>query len=315
MNLYDILELPTTATEYDIKKAYHKLALQYHPDKNKNIDAKEKFQNIQYAYQILSNTKTRNEYCTMNKNEQSKFVILLQKIFKNNLAIDELETLGIKFEKKDWTYLEKNFMNLFNSFNFNELLEMFKTGKYDKKDFTLTESETEDYQCEYYFNLPLNYQRINDLDIRVNLDIQITNLFEPIQRKIKIKRNINNSILTSTFIFDVIKPYIVFPLYGDSNNDNTGNLIIKLNLPNNYYWQDEDLIIIDKPISLYQTVYGLDINVDLGYDIINIPNWIPSRDGFIIEVKRIKNYSIGIKLSLNYEHTEERKDILFELFN
>ena len=317
MNLYEILEVKPNATEIQIKKAYHRLALLYHPDKNKSPNANEKFQNIQYAYQILSNQKTRNDYCKLNKNDQSKFVDLLQKIFKNNLAIDDLNSFGIKFSINDWDYLEKNFMNLINSLNFNEMLDLFRLGKVPKKTFDIESSDIEDILPEYYFNLPLNYQRINELDIRINLDIKINNLIDENKRKIKIKRNINNNIETNTLIFDEIKPYIVFPLLGDSNENNCGNLIIKLNLPNNYYWQDGDddthLILIEQPMTLYEMIYGIDINMNN----INIPKWIPSRDGFFIEINQLqqKKIRIAIKLILNYNHSEDKEKILFDYFN
>ena len=70
MSLYDILEIKPTATENEIKKAYHKLALQYHPDKNNSVDATEKFQNITSAYQILIDEKSRKEYCKLSNNDQ-----------------------------------------------------------------------------------------------------------------------------------------------------------------------------------------------------------------------------------------------------
>src|SRR4051794_7831967 len=61
--LYDTLGVKKGASADEIKKAYRKLAAQYHPDKNPNdASAEEKFKEVQNAYDVLSDAEKRKQY-------------------------------------------------------------------------------------------------------------------------------------------------------------------------------------------------------------------------------------------------------------
>eukprot|EP01038_Epipyxis_sp_PR26KG_P006667 gene6667-9149_t len=59
---YKILSVSRSASQADIKRAYRKLSLKYHPDKNSSPDASEKFAEISVAYDVLSDAEKREAY-------------------------------------------------------------------------------------------------------------------------------------------------------------------------------------------------------------------------------------------------------------
>jgi molecular chaperone DnaJ len=62
LDYYDVLGVSKDGTEEDIRKAFRKKAMEYHPDRNKSPDAEDKFKEINEAYQVLSNGNKRAQY-------------------------------------------------------------------------------------------------------------------------------------------------------------------------------------------------------------------------------------------------------------
>jgi len=59
---YDVLGVPRRASDEEIRKAFRRLAMEYHPDRNKRSDASERFKEVNEAYQVLSDRQKRAQY-------------------------------------------------------------------------------------------------------------------------------------------------------------------------------------------------------------------------------------------------------------
>jgi molecular chaperone DnaJ len=59
---YDVLNISRDASEEDVKKAFRKLALEFHPDRNRSEGAEGRFKEVNEAYQVLSDAKKRADY-------------------------------------------------------------------------------------------------------------------------------------------------------------------------------------------------------------------------------------------------------------
>ena len=104
--------------ELNIKKKYRVLALLYHPEKNKNEDANEKFQKINEAYNFLMNNK--------NCNENISYKELIFEFLENHFDIKDNNV-----KEKIYIYIDKNINSfiqylLLKYFNDNNLINIYK---------------------------------------------------------------------------------------------------------------------------------------------------------------------------------------------
>jgi curved DNA-binding protein len=97
MDYYKLLGVEKSASPEEIKKAYRKLALKHHPDRNKgNKDAEEQFKKISEAYAVLSDKEKRQQYDTVGSaGFQQRYS--QEDIFRNADLGDILREFGINF--------------------------------------------------------------------------------------------------------------------------------------------------------------------------------------------------------------------------
>ena len=143
LNLYDILNVPSNASQSEIKKAYYREVKKYHPD-NEHYD-KEKWQLLQLAYEVLSNEEQRKKY--------NKQYCLKHGKFKNSIDMSVEDALSIyeahhEREEKIWDQYNKLYYEILFSLKNSEEIKIIneKLNKLNNK------------KCNNILDILRNYQ-------------------------------------------------------------------------------------------------------------------------------------------------------------
>lgn len=128
-NKYNIKNI-TELTNVELKRSYHIMALNYHPDKNKEINAKERFQEIGEAYTFLHNIINSNINNIYENNTEediydTPYTDLMINLLKMLLSKPDSGEIN-KFQKKCIEYTNKLLDQLFDKINLNVLEDIYK---------------------------------------------------------------------------------------------------------------------------------------------------------------------------------------------
>jgi DnaJ-class molecular chaperone len=248
MDMYEILGVNKTASSDDIKKAYRKLALQWHPDKNKSDEAEQKFKDINLAYNILL-TK-RNEYDAMNKKDKHALIDLIGKVVDelgiNDYMTDILHKVFPKINKKipemSMTTLDVNI-----SISFDDKYRGFIDHKFIDTNTTLdgttqkleTKNDVDMFLLQGHdgklYNVTVSYELTSEYTIMNKYDVWLNH-------KIELQTFLHEKTFSFEYQNETIKIEYDTPLYNYGtihikedkgllkHNFSRGKLIIKLNI-------------------------------------------------------------------------------------
>lgn len=227
---YKILGIEKSAGAEDIKKAYRKLALKYHPDRNPdNKKAEEEFKKVSEAYAVLSDTKKRKEYDTFGA-----------------------DTFSQRFTQED----------IFREFDLNEILRSFGFGGLGGgRGNQFYSYRTTDPLSETY-GRPVP-QKGGDLEYSISITLEESAFGA--EKKLSIKKSGQTESMNIKIppgINSGNKLRIQGKGLPGVNGGPPGNLYLKINItPHQVFRRDGNDIYIEKSILFSEAALGTSVDV------------------------------------------------------
>ncbi|ARF11352.1 DnaJ domain protein [Klosneuvirus KNV1] len=236
MNFYDTLGISYNASKSEIKKAYYKLVMKYHPDKieSPTEETYKKFYEIQTAYEILTDEEKKKDYDNMSYEERAELYDLIKEYFttiKPQYSYIYKTIIDFAYSNK-----EEEFKDDINSFNVKNIFNKIITKINDEIIKRRKNKSIEIYGSEY--------------DLVVSMKDKYINNF----KTVKIMKEDGED-----------KEYLV-PLYDSKfkiKDTDKGDIVINIILNNdtNYDIIDKYNLFYTKSVSLSQYIYGGEIKI------------------------------------------------------
>lgn len=283
MDYYQLLGISKLATEEEIKKGYKRMAMKYHPDKNKNDkDAEQKFKEISQAYQVLIDKNKRRMYDLTGKmDEQPLFESaedIFTKLFNIATQTDYLSSLfsGMKQSSHQPNVKSDTYVN-------NIINDMF--GNLAEDDISI-----------HIYSMPINPQMANNTyipinqqnndkvekrteDVYYNIRASLEDIYNKITKKITVNhyRKINNEYrkMPVELEIDLTRRELIFEGMADEiEGYSAGNIIVN---------------IYDKLHDKYQRINDIDLVYHQDITINQIYN------GYKYVIKHLNNEELHIE--------------------
>jgi DnaJ-class molecular chaperone len=297
-DLYKILELNTNANHNDIKKNFRSLALKFHPDKNSDSNASEKFNQIRIAYEILSDPNKKQKYDKMIEPKKKHFtdtIFLFLKQITNPKIIHNLmnnHDIFNDISNGDVNLIaQKLIQKILNDIDIDiditELTNIFIQNPSINKEIIDPKNKLNNKKIDSYSIESIEHSYTNDLNtlnIFGNIKTNLDDIYHNRLKEIIIKRKIyNGSIITNetnTYYIPLYDSQVHITDAGDKILDSTntnkteiGDVILKI-----YCKKDKTKkilrngydIIYNDQITLYELFNGFNKNITYFQSTINI---------------------------------------------
>ncbi len=279
MNYYDILEIDKNASISDIKKAYKKMALKWHPDKNNDPNSYEMFHKISEAYQVLINKDYRDNYDNYGEspNDLIKPDVIFKEFFSqfdpqvSEFLCDTYDIFSNGLSNYD-KYLETsnntkaNFWEFLSTINTNKIIEkgsdliknriLNKINNSNNKKFIETV-----LSLNFTYELRLNISDLDNVEIGMN---EIPVDYEFLRKYAFIKLIITDDLMmTHKYLLDLVYDYHEVTV---NNINYEFNIEYKFNNPQIEKINNNDLLLTI-PINYKHSIHPFFLNYPLSKNL------------------------------------------------
>ena len=289
MNPYQVLGIADDSNKEQIRKAYLKLVLKYHPDKCTDSGSQEKFKEIYTAYELLKNDEYKNKYDSLECDNKYEYYNEFKNIFsKKYPGLSKIIENIIQVFYKD----ENEFKNDFNNFDFTKIYETITNKIPDiieniEAPNKITPGKNSNNLCSQM-----------ELNIYGTIHSTLKNRYMNKYEKISVNRITKDPKI---LFIPLRENKIIFDREGELYKNNNGDIIINIVIQKDdrFTCINNDLFT-EQEITLYEYLYGGQINFEhIDGEIIIIE--------FSGLVKNISILTINNKGLIYYDNNEQKR--------